>query len=229
MAMAAPIPMSTWPPRMPTEDAILTLGQWLSPAYPTGAFAWSHGLEAAVAEGRAPDAPALQAWLADVIEHGAGRSDAILLGAACRAGPEGLGEIDAAARAFAASAERLAETQRQGRAFTETTNAVWGLELPALTLPVAVGAAAGRRGLPARLTGAMYLQAMAGNLVQAAQRLAPIGQTAGQGVLADLAPLCRDVAAEAVEAPLDSLSSAAFLSDIAAMRHETMQPRIFAS
>jgi urease accessory protein len=212
---------------MPTDADMLTLAQWLSPSYPVGAFAYSHGLEAAVAEGRVRDAAGLAAWLRDVLDHGTGRSDAVLLGAAHRAPGDDLTGVDAVAAAFAAGRERLQESRAQGRAFVDTTNAVWDLALPPLVLPVAVGAAAGRRGVDAAPTGAMYLQAMAGNLVQAAQRLAPVGQTAGQRVLAGLAPLCRAVAAEAVRTPLDALSGTAFLSDIAAMRHETMQPRIF--
>jgi len=36
---------------MPTDRQILTLAQWLSPAYPVGAFAYSHGLEWAVRAG----------------------------------------------------------------------------------------------------------------------------------------------------------------------------------
>ena len=214
---------------MPTEADVLTLGQWLSPSYPVGAFAYSHGLEAAVADGHVRDADDLRGWLADVLDCGTGRSDAILLGAAWRAGPTDWEGIDATARAFAASRERLVEADRQGRAFARTTNAVWGLDVPALTLPVAVGAAAGLRGLPVTLTAAMYLQAFTGNLVQAAQRLAPVGQTEGQSVLAGLMPLCQAVAGEAVAAPLEALASAAFLSDIAAMRHETMETRIFVS
>ncbi len=214
---------------MPTEADVLTLGQWLSPSFPVGAFAYSHGLEAAVADGHVRDAEGLRRWLCDVLELGTGRCDAILLGAAARAAPAEWDGIDAAARAFAASRERLLEADRQGRAFARTMNAVWGFDVPALTLPVAVGAAAGLRGLPVTLTAAMYLQAFTGNLVQAAQRLAPVGQTEGQSVLAALTPLCQAIAAEAAEAPLEALASAAFLSDVAAMRHETMETRIFVS
>ncbi|MEL7216732.1 MAG: urease accessory protein UreF, partial [Pseudomonadota bacterium] len=46
---------------MLTDPRLLTLTQWLSPAYPVGAFGWSHGLEAAIAEGWVSDAPSLEA------------------------------------------------------------------------------------------------------------------------------------------------------------------------
>ncbi|NJM84300.1 MAG: urease accessory protein UreF, partial [Tabrizicola sp.] len=63
---------------------LLTLVQWLSPAFPTGAFACSHGLEWAVAAGEVRQAAEVQAWLADVLAHGSGWQDAVVLAAALR-------------------------------------------------------------------------------------------------------------------------------------------------
>ena len=154
---------------MPTPiEARVTLAQWLSPAYPTGGFAWSHGLETEVAEGRVTDQASFAAWLADVLEHGLGRTDAVLLAEAHRAAPEALPALDAEARAFAPSAERRAETAEQGAAFARTTAAVWGLDLPPLTHPVALGHAAARAGLPLEEAAALYLHATAANLAGAA-------------------------------------------------------------
>ena len=113
--MAAPTPM-------PTDDQILTLSQWLSPSYPVGSFAYSHGLEAAVENGWLSDLSSLKAWLEDVLMHGAGYSDALFLAAAYHAhGADKLAEIDATTRAFAASKERLFETTQQGEAFCTVT------------------------------------------------------------------------------------------------------------
>ena len=66
-------------------DHALTLMQWLSPAYPVGAFAYSHGLECAVAEGHVRDGNELSRWLTDLLTHGGARSDAVLLSCAYRA------------------------------------------------------------------------------------------------------------------------------------------------
>jgi urease accessory protein len=57
----------------------------------------------------------------------------------------------------------------------------------------------------------------------------PLGQTDGQRTLAALTPLCQQIAQDAQTSTLDDLHSTAFLSDIMAMRHETLQPRIFRS
>lgn len=210
-------------------EALLTLCQWLSPAYPVGAFAWSHGLEQAVRDGAVRDAATLADWLDLMVTFGAGRTDAILLIAACDAEGEALADLADLAAALAPSRERLAETMGQGAAFAAVTRAVWGHDLPDMAYPVAVGRAAGIAGLPPVTVAQLYLQAVVTNLVQAAQRLMPLGQTAAQGVLAGLAPVCARVAEEAAEAGLDGIGGAGFAMDIAAMRHERMEPRMFRS
>ncbi|MGJ8588416.1 MAG: urease accessory protein UreF [Yoonia sp.] len=215
---------------MTTNRDILTLAQWLSPAFPVGAFAYSHGLEAAVQAGWVASGGDLAEWLEDVISNGSGRNDCILLRAAYLAeGSEALAEVNAMARAVAASSERQLEQVLQGAAFCKTIGAIWGGEGIELLYPVAVGAAAATLRIDVRLTAAMYLHAITSNLISAAQRLMPLGQTEGQTVLYALAPLCQETAQSAMTLTCDDLQSTAFLSDIAAMRHETQQPRIFRS
>jgi len=210
-----------------TISGTLLLAQWLSPAYPLGSFAYSHGLETAIVEGWVADAASLQDWLAQIIATGTGRSDAILLHAAFRS--DDISTLDATGRAFAASAERLRESLHQGAAFTRTTAAIWGDDLPDLLFPVALGSAAARHDIPATLAAAMYLHAFTSNIIMACVRLVPLGQTEGQKVLNALAPLCEKIARDTAGATLDDLSSNTFMSDIAAMRHETLQPRLFQS
>jgi urease accessory protein len=117
----------------------------------------------------------------------------------------------------------------QGDAFGKTTSAIWQTDLPDLTYPVAVGAAAQQMGLDVQLTAMLFLQAFASTLVSVAVRLVPLGQTEGQKVLAALTPLCQSIAEQTNGATLDALQSTAFLSDIAAMNHETLTHRIFRS
>lgn len=218
-----------WPGSAMRAEALLTLTQWLSPAFPVGAFAWSHGLEQAVRDGAVHDAATLADWLDVMLTAGAGRTDAILLIAAAGAEDDALADIAELAGALAPSRERLAETMGQGAAFAAVTRAVWGQDLPDMAYPVAVGRAAGLAGLPPVTVAQVYLQSVVSNLVQAAQRLMPLGQTAAQGVLARLTPVCVRVAEEAEVAGLDGIGGAAFAMDIAAMRHEGMEPRMFRS
>ena len=213
---------------MPDTSALLTLLQWLSPAYPVGAFSYSHGLEWAVEAGDLRSASAFEAWARDILHHGAGRNDAILL-AQAHAAPDQAGHLDAEARALAPSAERLLETAQQGAAFARTVNGVHGLDLPELCYPVAVGVAARRLGLPLDAVLPAYLHAFAANLTSAAIRLVPLGQTEGQAALAALAPDCASIAAAAPGQGLDDLGGCAYMADIAAMKHETQYTRLFRS
>lgn len=213
---------------MPTDADILTLVQWLSPAYPVGAFAYSHGLEWSVEAGDVRTAQEVQDWISEVIEYGAGWNDCLFLIAAYHAGDaDDLAQLDAEARAFSASSERQTETDKQGQAFGDVTSAVWAKEITGLCYPVAVGRAARLMNLPLNLTTQLFLHAFAANLVSAAMRLVPLGQTEGQRVIHDLKPLTIATATQAQDATLDSLGSTAFLSDIAAMKHETQYSRMF--
>jgi urease accessory protein len=209
-----------------TDTALLSLVQWLSPAFPTGSYAYSHGLEWAVSAGDITTAAQLQVWIGAVLAEGAGRTDAILLALALRPGAD-LPALAALAEALAASRERLAETLDQGRALALTVAALTGCGLPAMPYPVALGAAARPLGLPVRQVVALYLHAFTSNLVQAGVRFVPLGQTEGQAVLAALHPVIERLAAEAEGAEPDRIGSGAFRSDLAAMRHETMDVRIF--
>ena len=223
MAIATPIePMSD-------PATLLTLTQWFSPAYPVGAFAYSHGLEQAVAEGRVTDAASAERWIGEVLTRGGPRSDVTLLGAAFAAEGTTLDEIDALARALAPSKERLLETVQQGQSFAQTTRAIWGGNLPDLTYPVAVGRAARLMDFAPATVATLYLHAFAANLVSAAIRIVPLGQTEGQAALARLSRLCPAIADEALQDTLDDIGSSAFLADIASMRHETLYSRIFRS
>ena len=129
------------------DTVLLRLLTWLSPAFPTGAFAYSHGLEWAVAAGDIASEADLLPWIEDVLVHGAGRSDAILLRHAYRAADgAALAGVAELAEATTASRERRAETVGQGDAFGIAAR-VWGAPLlegleGGVAYPVAVGALA---------------------------------------------------------------------------------------
>jgi urease accessory protein len=214
---------------------------WLSPAYPVGAYSYSHGLEWLVEAGQVKDLETLVAWIEDLLAHGAARSDVIFLAETWRALAAGdvgaLEEVAELAAAFAPSAERRLETLAQGTAFLAATLAAWRKpQLEALAAdgrevayPVAVGASAAAHGLPLAETAQAYAQAYVANLVSAAVRLIPLGQSDGLRVLARLEPLIPRVVAAALGCTLDDVGGAAVAADIAAMRHETQYTRLFRS
>lgn len=205
-----------------TDDLLLT--QWLSPAFPLGAFAYAHGLEQAVADGAVCDADSLASWLDAILRHGAGLADTALL-AAAMAGRDPA-QLDALARALASSRQRAAETVEQGAAFSRTLTAM-GRPVPQVALPVALGVAARGLNVPPQTVAARYLHAFAGNLVGAAQRLMPLGQSRAQALLAGLTPTILDTAERGCQIAPEDVATSVFAADLAAMRHETLEPRIF--
>lgn len=219
-----------------TDDAllgVLRLLTWLSPAFPTGGFAYSHGLEWGVEANDVTDEPNLCDWVADVLHSGTGWSDAILLRHAHAADPEDLAELCALGTALGFGRERRLETCAQGAAFVHA-GAVWGgPRLAALAsekqvpYPIVAGALAEDNGIEADLTTAAYLLALATSLVSAGIRLIPLGQSAGVRVIAALEPLITELVMHSRTASLDDLGGACFRLDIAALRHETQNTRLF--
>jgi urease accessory protein len=226
-----------------TEDVAasgLPLLVWLSPAFPIGSFAYSHGLEWAVDTGEIAGAASLALWLDDVVAHGAIRADAVLLASAWRARDSvEQAEINALALALAPSRERTLETSSQGTAFLTAVKAAW--PAPAIATfadalgeaeaayPIAVGVAAAAHGLALRATLDAFALAAASALVSAVLRLGPIGQSEAQAIIAGLCPAISALVAWAETAGLEDLGTCAWRLDIASMRHETQYSRLFRS
>ena len=213
---------------------LIKLQTWLSPAFPVGSFSYSHGLESAV--GLVADAAGLQKWLAALIGFGSGWNDAVLFAGAWRRASMGgdMAELADLGEALAGSRERHTETMLQGAAFRVA--AVNGWPHPVLDrLPaacpyaVAVGAAAGAHCLPLEPALVVFLQAFVANLAQAAIRLGVTGQNGAVSVVAALEANLADTAVRAASSTLDDLGSAAIVSEIMSMRHETHYSRLFRS
>lgn len=239
--------------RLLSQSALYRLLTFLSPAFPIGAFTYSHGLEQVIDVGGVGNAEDLRTWLTDILAHGAGRSDAILMSQTYRGALAGLQEdvrdLAELGLALQPSKERHLETSAQGNAFIDTIIASWppgtqsaaGAVFARLTnrktgnavtewpFPVALGLVCAAHDLPEEASLTAFLQSFAANLVSAAVRAVPLGQNEGQRVLAALEPVVFDVAAEATGADLDDLGSSAFLADIASMAHETQYSRLFRS
>jgi len=220
---------------------LLRLMSWLSPAFPVGAFAYSHGLERAINDGLICDQPSLVSWLTDLVERGSGWNDAVLLAQAWREASAGRDceDVMELAEAMAGSRERHMETTLQGAAFGEAV-AAWIVpeeRQPAQPLvdgrpvsyPVAVGIAAALHSISLPETLTAHLHAFTSNLIQAAVRLVPLGQRDGIAVLTALEPVILRAASRAARSSLDDLGSATFFSDLLSMRHETQYSRVFRS
>jgi urease accessory protein len=220
-------------------DQVLFL--WLSPAFPVGSFAYSHGLEWAIASGAIENDQDLHDWIQTLLTHGAGRNDLVLLAAGWRAmqkGNESLVEdINQLSIALSASRERHLETVSQGNAFIKAIQDAWpSPNLPQLvdriqdlSYPVSVAIATYAHGLTLKPVLAHFVMSYVSNLLSAATRLSLIGQTQGQKLLNVLMPLMQNLVEEALESSLEDLGGFSLCADIASMQHETQYSRMFRS
>lgn len=234
---------STGTADLPPSDAPLQLLTWLSPGFPIGSFAYSHGLEYAVGAHDVHDLPSATSWLAAVFEYGAPRNDLIVLSlvhrAACRDDAAAIASLNELCLAMAGSRERLLETTAQGNAFMTIIRDAWnvpafarlarGIHEGDTAYPCAVGLASAAHDLPLLETLRAFSVATLQSLISAAIRLGAVGQTDGQRVVAALLPRCARLAQAAVRSTVDDLGASTFKSDIAAMKHETQYTRLFRS
>jgi urease accessory protein len=203
--------------------SLLMLLNWMSPTFPIGSFAYSHGLEQVIVDGRVTTQGDVESWIADLLQNGSSWNDAVLFAQCWSGNPNVL------ALALAGSAERYSETTQLGRNFNIAAS-VWTDEDKhddAMAYPVAAGLACKHMGIAQDQALLAFLQGFCAALVSVAVRLVPLGQTSGLRVLRNLAPLISATAKRAASASLDDLGSHCIAAEIAAMQHETLATRIF--
>lgn len=210
---------------------------WLaSPALPVGGFSYSEALEAAVDDGRVHDEASAAAWLGDQLHLSLGRSELPLLAAAldavrCR--------DDVRLQALAAwhvhtreTSELRGQSEQMGRSLIDWLAAQGGAPMaPPSTCPwpIAFALAAARSEAPARDVLLAFGFSWAENQVQAAIKAVPLGQSAGQRILAGLARQLPAVAEAALATGDDARQAFAPGLAIASSRHETQYSRLFRS
>jgi urease accessory protein len=225
--------------------ALLRLQSWLSPAFPTGSYSYSHGLEWAVEAGHTHDRKTLVDWLEADLCYGSGRNEAIFFSAAWRCAIADdrakLFEIAELAAAFRGTSEFALESSQQAAAGLAMLCQVWPDPVldwlserlcerhvqPALA--VVLGVSCAMQGIPASMALPAFLQSYVVNLVSAGVRLIPLGQTDGQLAVAELEEAVQAASAQAEKSSIDDLGSAAFMVDLASMAHETQYTRLFRS
>jgi len=235
--MATPIPI--------TDSGLLRLMAWLSPSFPVGAYAYSHGAESAVETGRVLNRDAASDWISFMLEHGTGRVDAdLFVGAYLAAEGNDVAkfiEVASMADALKGTAELGLESRAQGQAFFDAVLAAWPDEhlnnsasalndrgvKPSYAIAVAAASAFAGVGLQAAL-GA-YLHAFTANIASAIVRLVPLGQTDGQKIIAAMEPVVERALSMALDRDPKDMGSAAFMVDWLSMKHETQYSRLFRS
>ena len=220
------------------------LAALFSPAFPIGAFSYSHGIEAAIASGDVDDATTAHDWIETILIGGSGRNDAILMANAynavkLHAAKDGqlaggrnaeIEAINELAFALSSGAERAQESRELGVNFTRMTEQVYQLDISRstpLAYPVAAGLVVRYLGCDLTLGLTFFLQSFIANLISVVVRAVPLGQSDGQIILARLMPAVAALADEASTTPLDDIGGYAILADHASILHETLETRIY--
>lgn len=227
-----------------TSAAALLQLMWLaSPALPVGGFSYSEGLESAVDTGRVTGEAEAMAWLCDQLHLSLARSELAVCAKAFKAWQRDDGatiaELNTWVTATRESSELRQQTQQMGRSLVEWLKnrgasadprvARLKALTPAPTWPVAFALAAVQTGAPLREALLSFGFGWAENMVQAALKAVPLGQGAGQRVLAALA----DALPAAVDHAIALMDSErqAFTPMLAILsaQHETQYSRLFRS
>ncbi len=219
--------------------ALVRLMQIVSPALPIGAFAYSQGLEQTVAEGWVTNEDEATAWLLGLLESSFGTLDLPVLArllVGWRAGDRAaVARWSAWLSACRPTREIRAEDRQLGAALARILETLGVLEAQgwATHLHVthatmfALAAAQFEVPLPAALAGHAFSWAEA--ITSAAVRLVPLGQNAGQRMLAAAGRAIPALVKRALELPDDELGSVSPGQAIASARHETLYSRLFRS
>ncbi len=211
-----------------SPQALLMLLALMSPAFPTGGFAYSHGLERAIDDGVVKTADDVYHWIEALLKHGSGWNDAVIFACAHRANENELLSLDALALALAASKERAMETADLGQSFSKAAATLSsGAPSHFKTYPLVVAVACRNAGIPFAQSLSGFMQAFSNNLISVAVRLVPLGQTQGLNVMRQLMPIIIEICDKAARATPDDLGSSTLQADIASMQHETQYSRVF--
>ena len=233
-------PLPPTPSPLPTT--LLQLLWLASPALPVGGFSYSEGLESAIDAGAVHDEPSTQAWLLDQLHLGLGRSELPLLAQATGAwlahDAERIAELNAWALATRETSELRRQAEQMGRSMHDWLRqrapddpriATLAALAPAPAWPIAFALAAAQSGAPARDALLAFGFGWAENMVQAALKSVPLGQSAGQRVLGALASALPAVVEAALAMRDDDRQAFTPMLAIHSSRHETQYSRLFRS
>jgi urease accessory protein len=216
---------------------------WLaSPALPVGGFSYSEGLEAAVESGQVTGEAQARVWLLDQLRLGLARSDLAVAAKAFAAWQRDdlarIAELNAWVTHTRETHEVRQQTEQMGRSLVEWLKnrgvhdervARIATLKPAPTWPVAFALAAAQTGAPQREALLSFAFGWAENMVQAALKAVPLGQSAGQRILAALSDAIPDAVAEAMRLPDSERQAFTPMLAILSSQHETQYSRLFRS
>jgi len=233
-----------------TTDAALLQLIWLaSPALPIGGFSYSEGLEAAVEHAFVHDEASARLWLVDQLDLALARADLAVIAQAIPAWRSSdlahIVALNAWVLQTRETAELRQQTEQMGRSFVEWLRTVrpelvegpvapWTSTGPArtearLTYPLAFALAASAGSSPVRDGLLAFAFGWAENMMQAAIKSVPLGQSAGQRILSALAAEIPAAVDKALAMSDDERQAFSPMLAILSARHETQYSRLFRS
>ena len=225
-----------------SPESLLGLMWLASPALPVGGFSYSEALEAAIESGHVTDEAAASAWVCDQLELSLARSDLPALHAAWQAWRAddiaAVQQVQDWLLQTRESAEFRLQTLQMGRSLADWLRQQPGDEAraallagltPAPTWPVAFALAGLRTGAGAADVLHAYAFGWAENMVQAAVKAVPLGQSAGQRLLRALVARIPQAVARALVLPDAGRQAFAPMLAILSAQHETQYSRLFRS
>jgi urease accessory protein len=223
-------------------QALLQLMWLASPALPVGGFSYSEGLESAVEAGLADTEAKAQRWLLDQLGLALGRADLAVVakafGAWRRNDLARITELNDWVRLTRESSELRQQAEQMGRSLCDWLRqrhaddprvAALGALAPAPTWPLAFALAAVHTGAPLREALLAHAFGWAENMVQAAIKSVPLGQSAGQRMLAALSAAIPAVVDAAIALPDGERQVCTPMLAILSARHEAQYSRLFRS
>ena len=238
--------MTTTTARMHTDISSLLQLIWLaSPALPIGGFSYSEGLESAIEHGWVHDEASAADWLADQLHLSQARGDLAVVAQALSVWPEHATTAgDARLHALndwvlstRESFEMRLQTEQMGRSLLDWLRNQGTAPASALTLcsalpptyPLVMALALSLARAPIDQALQAFAFGWAENMTQAAIKSVPLGQSAGQRILARLAQEIPHAVAHALQLPDDERQAFCPMLAIASARHETQYSRLFRS
>ena len=233
--MATTMDTSTTTTAIRTDGALLRLIWLASPALPVGGFSYSEGLEAAVEAGLVSDEISAADWLVDQLHLALAESDLSVVAQAVTAfranEPARVAELDRWVRRTRETSELRLQSEQMGRSLGDWSRSLepQADKLESLTYPVAFARAAAPVSAPVRDIVLAYAFGWAENMMQAAIKAVPLGQSAGQRILLGLAGEIPAAADHAIA--LRDEDRQAFTPHLAILssQHETQYSRLFRS
>ena len=235
------IPTITEPSRAVLDSSLMQLMWLASPALPIGGFSYSEGLEAFVNSSDSTTELASSDWLVDQLHLTLARGDLAVVAKAIGAWRcndfEQLNRLNAWILQTRESSEFRAQTQQMGRSLLEwlrnhNTATSEQIEVCAQmqpTYPLAFALAASATQAPVRDCLLTYAFGWAENMVQAAIKSVPLGQSAGQRILSRLATEIPAAIDYAIALGDDDRQAFSPMLAILSSQHEVQYSRLFRS